>query len=100
MTFLATWHPAGGVIRVVPVEEPHGWRAYFCTDPTVSVADVLTTIADRFSLEIAFRGMKEVVGAGKQQVRFMYASVGAFHICLGTYTLTEAWRGDDRRPSW
>lgn len=90
-TFLATWRPAGGVIRVVLVDEPHGWRAYFCTDPNASVADVLTTIADRFSLEIAFREMKEVVGAGKQQVRFIHASVGAFHVCLWTYTLTEAW---------
>ena len=90
-TFLATWRPAGGVIRVVLVDEPHGWRAYFCTDPTATVADVLATIADRFSLEIAFREVKEVVGAGKQQVRFILASVGAFHICLWTYTLTEAW---------
>jgi hypothetical protein len=90
-TFLATWRPAGGVIRVVLVDEPHGWRAYFCTDPKATVADVLTTIADRFSLEIAFREVKEVVGAGKQQVRFIQASVGAFHVCLWTYTLTEAW---------
>jgi len=90
-TFLATWRPAGGVIRVVLVDEPHGWRAYFCTDPAATVADVLTTIANRFSLEIAFREIKQVVGAGKQQVRFIYASVGAFHVCLWTYTLTEAW---------
>ncbi len=90
-TFLATWRPAGGVIRVVLVDEPYGWRAYFCTDPAASVVDVLTTIADRFSLEIAFREVKEVVGAGKRQVRFIHASVGAFHICLWTYTLTEAW---------
>lgn len=90
-TFLATWRPAGGVIRVVLVDEPTGWRAYFCTDPAATVADVLTTIADRFSLEIAFREIKEVVGAGKQQVRFIHASVGAFHVCLWTYTMTEAW---------
>jgi len=90
-TFLATWRPAGGAIRVVLVDEPHAWRAYFCTDPTATVADVLTTIADRFSLEIAFREIKEVVGAGKQQVRFIHASVGAFHVCLWTYAMTEAW---------
>lgn len=93
-TFLATWRPAGGVIRVVLVDEPTGWRAYFCTDPNATVADVLTTIADRFSLEIAFREIKEVVGAGKQQVRFIHASVGAFHVCLWTYTMTEAWAWD------
>jgi hypothetical protein len=90
-TFLATWKPAGGVIRVVLVDEPAGWRAYFCTDPAASVADILTAVADRFSLEITFRDCKEVVGAGQQQVRFIWASVGAFHICLWTFTMTEAW---------
>jgi DDE superfamily endonuclease len=32
-TFLATWKPAGGRIRVVLVAEADGWRAYFCTKP-------------------------------------------------------------------
>ncbi len=90
-TFLATWHPAGGLIRVVLVDEPTGWRAYFCTDPSASVSAILETVADRFSLEITFRDCKEVVGAGQQQVRFVWASVGAFHVCLWTFTLTEAW---------
>ena len=90
-TFLATWGPVGGVIRVVLVDEPKGWIAFFCTDVSASVADVLTTVADRFSLEIAFRDCKEVVGAGQQQVRFMWANVGAFHVCLWTFTMTEAW---------
>ncbi len=75
-TFLATWRPVGGAIRVVLVEDPSGWRAYFCTDPTASVADILCTIADRFSLEIAFRECKQVVGAEQQQVRHLWASVG------------------------
>jgi DDE superfamily endonuclease len=90
-TFLATWRPAGGVIRVVLVEEPTGWRAYFCTDASASVADILTAVADRFSLEIAFRDCKEIVGAGQQQVRFVWANIGAFHLCLWTFTMTEAW---------
>jgi hypothetical protein len=90
-TFLATWRPAGGVIRVVLVDEPTGWRAFFCTDPTASVADILTAVADRFSLEITFRDCKEIVGAGQQQVRFFWANVGAFHVCLWTFTMTEAW---------
>ncbi|HJZ58773.1 MAG TPA: transposase, partial [Gemmataceae bacterium] len=29
--------------------------------------------------------------AGEQQVRTLAANVGAFHICLWAYTLTEAW---------
>ena len=90
-TFLATWRPAGGVIRVVLVDEPTGWRAYFSTDPDVTVADILGAVADRFALETTFRDVKDVVGAGQQQVRFVWASVGALHLCLWTFTLTEAW---------
>jgi hypothetical protein len=90
-TFLATWRPAGGVIRVVLVDEPTGWVAYFCTDPSATVAEILMTVADRFSLETAFRDCKEVVGAGPQQVRFIWANIGAFHVCLWTFTMTEAW---------
>src|SRR5205085_5391249 len=40
---------------------------------------------------ITFRDCKQVVGAGQQQVRFVWASVGAFHVCLWTFTMTEAW---------
>jgi hypothetical protein len=90
-TFLATWRPAGGVIRVVLVNEPTGWVAFFCTDPLASVAEILSAVADRFSLEIAFRDCKEIVGAGQQQVRFVWASVGAFHVCIWTFTMTELW---------
>jgi hypothetical protein len=90
-TFLATWRPVGGPIRVVLVDEPAGWRAYFCTDTSASVADILGAVADRFSLEITFRECKQVVGAGQQQVRFIWANVGAFHVCLWTFTMAEAW---------
>ena len=67
------------------------WIAFFCTDGSASVADILTTVADRFSLEITFRDCKEVVGAGQQQVRFLWANIGAFHMCMWTFTMTEAW---------
>jgi hypothetical protein len=96
-TFLATWGPVGGVIRVVLVEESTGWVAFFCTDPDATVANILETVADRFALEIAFRETKEVVGAGQQQVRFVWANIGCFHVCLWTYTMTEAWAWD--RPA-
>jgi DDE superfamily endonuclease len=90
-TFVATWRPAGGAIRVVLVEEPSGWVAFFCTDVSASVADILRAVANRFSLEITFRDCKEIVGAGQQQVRFIWANIGAFHVCLWTFTMTEAW---------
>jgi len=90
-TFLATWRPVGGAIRVVLVDEPTGWVAFFCTDQRASVADILGLVADRFSLETCFRDVKDVVGAGQQQVRHVWASVGSFHVCLWAFTLTEAW---------
>ena len=93
-TFAATWRPAGGVIRVVLVDEPTGWVAFFCTDPAAGVGDILGCVADRFALETAFRDAKEVVGAGQQQVRFVWASVGSFHLCLWALTLTECWAWD------
>ncbi len=30
-------------------------------------------------------------GPGQQQVRFIWANIGAFHVCLWTFTMTEAW---------
>lgn len=90
-TFVATWRPAGGAIRVVLVDEPKGWVAFFCTDTAATVADILGSVAGRFSLETCFRDLKEVVGAGQQQVRRVPASTGAFHMCLWTFTMTEAW---------
>jgi DDE superfamily endonuclease len=90
-TFVATWRPAGGAMRVVLVDEPKGWVAFFCTDTAATVADILGCVAGRFSLEITFRDVKDVVGAGQQQVRLVRASVGAFHVCLWAFTMTEAW---------
>lgn len=90
-TFAATWRPAGGAIRVVLVHEPKGWVAFFCTDTAATAADILGCVADRFSLETAFRDCKEVVGAGQQQVRRVRANIGAFHVCLWAFTTTEAW---------
>ena len=90
-TFVATWRPAGGAIRVVLVDEPSGWVAFFCTDPAAGVADILESVAARFSLEVTFRDLKDVVGAGQQQVCRVHSSVGAFHVCVWTFTMTEAW---------
>jgi DDE superfamily endonuclease len=97
-TFEATWRPAGGRIRVVIVREDDGWLAYFCSDPAVSAAVVLEVMADRAALEQTFKDVKEVWGAGQQQVRNVYASVGAFAVNLLMYSMVEAWawaRGEE-----
>jgi hypothetical protein len=115
-TFLATYQPAGGLIRVVLVREVDGWVAFFCTDPQASATDILEAVADRAAIEQDFHDIKEVHGAGQQQVRYYWANVAVYHLNLWLHTLIELWawtrthgqlcdRGDcpwdraDRRPS-
>lgn len=89
--FRATWRPAGGAIAVVLVEEEGGWIPFFCTDPEAGVEEVLEAMADRGALEQANKDVKEVWGAGQQQVRNLDAAVGCFHLNLWAHTLTEVW---------
>jgi hypothetical protein len=90
-TFLATYRPAGGVIRVVLVKEEHGWVAFFCTDPDATVEQILEAFADRATIEQNFHDQKEVWGTGQQQVRNIWTNVGVFHLNLWLHTLVELW---------
>jgi hypothetical protein len=90
-TFVATWRPAGGPIRVVLARERDGGRAFFCTDPQAGVTDILTAVADRFAVEQGFKDLKEVWGAGQQPLRNLFANVGAYHLNLWVATLVEVW---------
>jgi hypothetical protein len=90
-TFLATYRPVGGVIRVVLVQEDHGWFAFFSTDPQASVQEVLEAFADRATIEQDFHDVKEVWGAGQQQVRNIWTNVAVYHMNLWMHTLVELW---------
>jgi DDE superfamily endonuclease len=90
-TFLATYRPAEGVIRVVLVKEEHGWAAFFCTDPNATVQEILEAFADRATIEQNFHDQKEVWGTGQQQVRNIWTNVGVFHLNLWIHTLVELW---------
>ncbi len=98
-TFLATYKPASGLIRVVLVKESDGWVAFFCTDPQATVAQILEAVADRAAVEQDFHDIKEVHGAGQQQVRHYWANVAVFHLNLWLHTLIElwAWKKSHRR---
>jgi hypothetical protein len=93
-TFLATWRPAGGVIRVVLVKEPDDWLPYFSVDPELTAVEILEGMADRGALEQTFKDDKEVWGAGQQQVRNLFSNEGCFNLNLWMYSLTEAWAWD------
>jgi hypothetical protein len=115
-TFLATYRPAGGLIRVVIVKEADGCEFFFATDRDATPRDIVETFADRSSIEQDFHDVKEVWGAGQQQVRNIWTNIATFNLNLWVHTLVECWswhkpveeirdRGDspwddpERRPS-
>ena len=90
-TFLATYAPVGGVLRVVLVKEDHGWYAFFCTDPNASVQEILEAFADRVPIEQDFHDVKEVWGSGQQQVRNIGTNLAVYNLNLWMHTLVELW---------
>ena len=44
-----------------------------------------------WQIEQTFKDVKEVWGAGQQQLRNVYANVGAFNLCGWMYSAVEAW---------
>lgn len=116
-TFLATSELVGGQIRVVILRyEDGGWAPYFCTDTAAEVRDILEAAAARWAIEEHFHDVKEVWGAGEQQVRNVWSSIGCWHLNQWMYALVElgcwdvpqtelcarqerSWDNPDRRPS-
>ena len=116
-TFLATSQLVSGQIRVVIVRfEDGSWAPYFCTDTSAEVRDILEAVAARWAIEEHFHDVKEVWGAGQQQVRNVWSNVGCWHLNQWLYTLVELccwdvnksqltdrrarpWDNPDRRPS-
>jgi len=90
-TFLATYPPAGGLIRVVLVREDDGWVAFCGTDPQATVPQILEAFADRAAIEQDFHDLKEVPGAGQQPVRHYWANIAVYHLHLWLHTLIERW---------
>lgn len=116
-TFLATSELISGQIRVVIVRFEDGvWAPYFCTDTSAEVRDILEAAAARWAIEEHFHDVKEVWGAGQQQVRNVWSNIGCWHLNQWLYTLVELccwdmdqselsdrrarpWDNPDRRPS-
>ena len=116
-TFLATTQLTGGVVRVVLLEHaPGNWAAYFCTDLTLDAKSILEIGAERWAIEEMFHDVKEVWGAGQQQVRNVWSSIGCWHLNTWLYSMVElacwnlpaeelvdrgdrSWDNPDRRPS-
>jgi hypothetical protein len=116
-TFLATSELVSGQIRVVILRyEDDSWAPYFCTDTAAEVRDILEAVAARWAIEEHFHDVKEVCGAGQQQVRNVWSNIGCWHLNQWLCTLVElccwdvpqselsdrqgrSWDNPDRRPS-
>jgi hypothetical protein len=98
-TFLATYAPVGSVTRVVIVKRspelfsdcPSEWKAFFCTDADVPAETIIESVADRSAIEQNFHDVKEVHGAGEQQVRNVWCNVACWNLCLWLHTIVEWW---------
>jgi hypothetical protein len=90
-TFLATYRPVGGLIRVVIVKEDHDWYPFFSTDPNATAVEIIEAFADRATIEQDFHDVKEVWGAGQQQVRNIWTNLAVYHLNLWMHTLVELW---------
>lgn len=116
-TFLATTRLTGGVVRVVLLQHaPGNWAAYFSSDQTLDAKTILEIGAERWAIEETFHDVKEVWGAGQQQVRNVWSSIGCWHLNTWLYSLVElacwdrpaatlvdrsdrSWDNPHRRPS-
>jgi hypothetical protein len=115
-TFQATSCLVSGEIRVVLMRDEKEWVPYFCTDPTAEVRDILEVATSRWAIEEQFHDVKEVWGAGQQQVRNVWSNIGCWHLTQWLFTLVElcswdqpqtvlsdrsdrSWDNPHRRPS-
>jgi hypothetical protein len=90
-TFLATYRPVGRTIRVVIVREENGWFPFFSADPNATAIEIIEAFADRATIEQDFHDVKEVWGAGQQQVRNIWTNLAVYHLNLWMHTLVELW---------
>lgn len=71
------------------------WAAYISTDGTMSVESILKAVSDRWAIEEQFHDVKKVWGAGEQQVRNVWSSIGCWNLCGWLYAMVEleCWDG-------
>ena len=55
------------------------------------MSEIIEAFADRSTIEQVFHDVKEVWGAGQQQVRNLWSNIGCWHLSLWLFTLTELW---------
>lgn len=93
--FRALYKPAGCMVQVLVVRESQDcFRAFMCTCLDASAEQILQAVADRYAIEQNFSDLKEIEGAGQQQVRTLGSNIGAFHLNLWLHSMVELWAWD------
>jgi hypothetical protein len=98
-TLQAQWYRGAGerVGRIVVVHTDKGalsMRAFFCADGERSALDVLTTYADRWSIEVFFRDAKQQLGFADSSARSQNAVERVAPFVAFAYTLLVLWFAD------
>ena len=94
------------LVRAVCVRSPGDakTRAFFSTDPTMSVPEILMTYAKRWSTEVCFRDLKQELGFADSQARTRKAVertapfVGYCYTTLVLWFAAGAWQSPLAKP--
>ena len=94
------------IVRAVCVRSPGDAkiRAFFSTDPTMSVPEILATYAKRWSTEVCFRDLKQELGFADSQARTRKAVertapfVGYCYTTLVLWFAAGAWESPLAKP--
>lgn len=95
-TIDAQWYRACGerLLRIVVVRTDHGaipYRVFFCTDPERSAVQIIEGYARRWSIEVCFRELKQLIGFGDSSARKKEAVERVAPFVGITYTLLVMW---------
>lgn len=90
------WYNSTGTkpVRIVLVRDPKGRRkddCFFSTDPQMTPKAIIEAYARRWSLEVAFRDTKQLLGFERSQARTAKAVQRTGPFAFVAYTITVAW---------
>lgn len=95
-TVCAQWYRVcgGRLLRVVVVRVDHGtipYRVFFCTDTERTAVQVIEGYAKRWSIEVCFRDLKQLMGFGDSSARKKEAVERTAPFVGYTYTMLVMW---------
>ena len=93
-TFLATYPPAGGVIRVVMVKEDHGWHRLLLHRPDGQRPRDPRSVRRPRDDRARLSRRQGSLGNRQQQVRNIWTNLAVYNLNLWMHTLVELWAWD------